>query len=172
MRSDLEHLEDIVSHLTELHECAVKMAKGLMAIGKKPLALLLLKRAFSHDVDKFTRKNFKYLRRGLDGTPEFDEARRNHAKHNRHHPEYHSSIHEMSDLDVAEMMCDWVSRSRACCGSVEEWINNEATKRYGFTKQDKIYDKMKELLDLVVYKPFERKFKTNKGKTLKPAEMI
>src|SRR4051812_34514882 len=101
MRSDLEHLDDIVTHLTAFHQCAVKMAKKLMAEGRTPFACLLLKRAYCHDADKFNRFEWKHLRRGGDETPEFDEARIRHVDRNPHHPEYHESIHEMAELDVA-----------------------------------------------------------------------
>lgn len=142
MRSDLEHLEDVLTHLDAFHKCAVKMAKGLMASNQKSMALLLLKRAYRHDADKFNRRTFEYLRRGLDMTPEFDEERLKHAKRNRHHPECHGSIHEMADVDVGEMVCDWAARSGEFKTGLQDYIDNVASKRFGFTKKDDIYKRI------------------------------
>ena len=161
MRSDLEHLDDIVTHLTTFHQCAVKMAKGLMAADRKPLALLLLKRAYRHDTDKFNRKTFEVLRRGANEHPEFDEVRLAHATKNPHHPEYHNSIHDMDELDVAEMVCDWAARSGEFKTGLQDYIDDEATKRYGFTKKDEIYK-------LIMY---FKSFVCDGGFTHKPAKV-
>jgi hypothetical protein len=145
MRTDLEHLDDVVTHLLELHECAVKMARKLMTMGdkEKAFALKLLERAFKHDSDKFKPSIWKHLRRGCDGSEEFVEAWRSHTSNNRHHPEYHSrGIHEMSDLDLAELLCDWAARASEMKTGLQQYIEEKATLRYGFSQHDPVYARL------------------------------
>ena len=38
-------------------------------------------------------------------------AIKHHQTHNRHHPEYYADPNDMSDMDLIEMVCDWMAMS-------------------------------------------------------------
>jgi hypothetical protein len=44
---------------------------------------------------------------------EIESAERIHVTSNRHHPEYHSDINVMTDVDIIEMVCDWTAMAQA-----------------------------------------------------------
>jgi len=58
-----------------------------------------------------------------------------HYKNNRHHPEHHANIEDMTLLDLIEMVCDWkaASPSKRHKGSFEENLTY-LKKRKGLTE--------------------------------------
>jgi hypothetical protein len=79
-----------------------------------------------------------------------------HNSTNLHHPECWGSIKKMPSVYVAEMACDWKSRSQEFGTDLREWIDNYATKKYGFTENDAIYKEIMTFVDLLCEKPFEQ----------------
>jgi len=99
-----------------------------------------------------------------------DEATEHHVnnKSNKHHPESHSEqkgcinkkdrdkppenaidATKMSDLDIGEMMADWLSMSEEKGTSPKKWADDNVDKRWKFTKEHKdlIYELIENIYD-------------------------
>lgn len=90
-----------------------------------------------------------------------------HVKHNKHHPEYYDKNAEinkndrdkkpekivdaanMKDIDIGEMVSDWLAMSEEKGTGLKKWANDNVNKRWKFTsKQTKlIYELIKEFGD-------------------------
>ena len=57
-----------------------------------------------------------------------------HKQSNRHHPEFHANVLEMSELDLAEMVCDWAAMAEEVSGlhSPRKFYNSVAKKKFAF----------------------------------------
>lgn len=97
-----------------------------------------------------------------DGMEErIEEATEHHVRNHRHHPEFHTDQEnvinkkdrdkppkdivdatEMSNLDVAEMVCDWCAMSEERGGTPKKWADDNVNIRWKFTDKQKdiIYD--------------------------------
>jgi hypothetical protein len=93
-------------------------------------------------------------------------ATEHHIKTNSHHPEFHSDQVEhlinkydrdaaidkaidaskMTDLDIAEMVCDWCGMSEERDNSPREWADKMVGKRWTFTPEQ-----VKTIYDLIDY---------------------
>jgi hypothetical protein len=69
---------------------------------------------------------------------------------NPHHPEYWGGIKEMPKVYVAEMICDWYARSTEFGTGLREWIDNVATEKFSFNKEDDIYKEIQNILNLLL----------------------
>ncbi len=125
----------------------------------------LLKRAFKHDLSKYSKyeapyfasapelKSFFYgsqeYKKMLQDTPQFDAAIKHHYANNSHHPQFYSGgIQDMELLDIIEMLCDWkASTLRNKEGDIQksislnqdrfEYDNNLKKKFINFYKETK-----------------------------------
>lgn len=99
---------------------------------------------------------------------EINKATEYHVKHNRHHPEFHDTSDEptinplnrdkplrlvdgtaMTDIDIAEMCCDWAAMSQELNqGNYKKWADNNVNKRWKFNENQVklIYDILKIFL--------------------------
>ena len=89
------------------------------------VASRLMTRALNHDRSKLRppeAKLFAEVSKALEGVTygsdeykallkELGPALDHHYAHNRHHPEYHVSVNEMTLIDLLEMICDWKAAS-------------------------------------------------------------
>jgi hypothetical protein len=82
-------------------------------------------------------------------------AVQHHSKTNLHHPEYWGDIKLMPRLYLCEMVCDWKARSEEFGTNLREWILEQATLKFNFTKEDKVYGEIMDFVDLLCPKPFE-----------------
>ena len=93
---------------------------------------------------------------------EMSSATLHHCVSNRHHPEFHSPKETnlinredrdkppkeivdatgMEDLDIAEMVCDWLAMSEEKKTNPKDWADKNVNKRWKFTdkQKDLIYD--------------------------------
>ena len=67
-----------------------------------------------------------------------------------HHPESWDGIKNMPQVYIAEMVCDWKARSSELGTNLREWINEKATKRWGFTARDKVYRDIDRFVNLLL----------------------
>jgi len=97
-----------------------------------------------------------------------NNATNHHVKHNAHHPEYHFDDKEsnlinredrdkppvkkidatkMADLDIAEMVADWLGMSEEKDSDPKDWADKNVNVRWKFTKKQKdlIYELIKEI---------------------------
>jgi hypothetical protein len=107
-----------------------------------------------------------------DDTPEIDAAWKHHQEHNSHHPEFFgktikvaktdptdpdcsimSSVEmadasDMSNLDIAEMVADWVAMGWELSNSARDWYNKENNERWMFTPtQNKLIDELLKVFE-------------------------
>ena len=80
-------------------------------------------------------EEFKYPSESIK--KEVDEAIKHHYEVNRHHPEFHNNIEDMTDEDIVEMVCDWVSMSQEFNNSLKEFANKKIDKQYKFSDNQK-----------------------------------
>lgn len=71
-----------------------------------------------------------------------------HSHRNRHHPEAHSDVNEMTLLDIIEMISDWTAiaqeNGRSSC---HKWATENLEKKWNFSseKRDLIFEIIKEM---------------------------
>ena len=118
--------------------------------GKYPeMRAELLQRAAKHDLHKFSKEGkepytwlthkYKCLREKVpfDSPGKAMEKRMetvvdDHYKCCPHHPEYHATPDAMSEVDVAEMICDWQAVSDEYGSDINAWIDDNVGKRWKF----------------------------------------
>ena len=96
-----------------------------------------------------------------------NKATEHHVKHNRHHPEFHSDKEvelinredrdklpaemidatKMTDLDIAEMVADWLGMSEEKGTNPRDWADKNVNVRWKFTPEQK--DLIYKLIDEV-----------------------
>lgn len=117
----MEHILDTITHKKYILEVGESVIKKMIEDGKEELAFELGKRFILHDNSKVSDEevsNFvKIENYGNMKNPEvlMDERLKEnialHWKNNRHHPEHFEDYHQMNEIDIWEMCCDWYSRS-------------------------------------------------------------
>jgi len=151
--TDSEKITSILKHIKRVEDNCNIVAKKLQDTDLT-FSLNLIKRGRLHDASKFDYYEFNYL---FYGSEYFKEALGIHHIKNSHHPEHHwrhNGIHGMSDLDLAEMVCDCVARSQEQGTDPRKWFNEEATHKYMFNMDDPCGVKIQNYLDLLLNKPF------------------
>jgi hypothetical protein len=140
----VNHVESNLSHLADL----------FIANGEKDFARDLLYRGRVHDASKFYGIEWEHLHDRTD--PLFERALKQHQSTNSHHPEFHEhGIHDMGRLDLAEMVADWASRASELKGKgLIQWVEENATNKFGFTKGDRVYNEVYEFVDLLMEPAF------------------
>jgi hypothetical protein len=141
-RRTTEHIERVGKYL--------KMLKGFKDLSTKDLA----QRARDHDKDKYSDKDLilpyiwvtEYHRVNNDkgSVPDWlqeqydlaDSASGTHVERNLHHPEAHTSPEEMSELDLAEMVCDWAAMAEELGeGSPRGWADKNVGSKWKFSDE-------------------------------------
>ena len=126
----------------------------------------LLKRGANHDASKWSLEEmppyiwltefYRCKNQNIDFSypegveEEVDKAFDHHVKNNSHHPEFHKSINDMSDVDIIEMVCDWTAMAQELeeeNGSARSWADKTVGKKWKFNDNQKklIYDTIKAL---------------------------
>lgn len=171
MPSDLEKIQELVRHINSVQENGVLLGTRLIEKGYNKLGIALIERVYSHDIGKFRGIEFEFLSHNNDENVDKEKlamAISHHNQTNRHHPEYHhDGIHGFSDLDTCEWISDIKSRANAFGSCLKTWIDEEASKRYGFTKKDKIYKKIMFFLKILLGNQFKKLPKVKKPKESK-----
>ena len=64
-----------------------------------------------------------------------DEASGKHVETNPHHPEAHENLEDMSQLDLAEMVCDWAAMAEELGeGSPKGWADKNVGTKWKFSE--------------------------------------
>lgn len=74
-----------------------------------------------------------------------------------HHAEYWHGFHNMPEIYIAELACDWLARSQEFGTDVLEWIENSALKKYEINKESLQYKWLCNYLNLLLEDGFGRK---------------
>lgn len=155
MSSD-KQLESVLRHIERVREDCETLGKTLIEEGEPDLGRQLVANGLIHDNSKLHGIEWLYLNceTKKDHPEKFALAVAQHQTTNPHHPEYWYSIEDMPRVYVAEMVCDWRSRSSEFSSDLRDWIKDSASKRYKFSLRGRVYKEIKEFVDLLVEKPF------------------
>lgn len=154
--ADLLHLKSVLRHIENVRDDCLLLGERLIAKGEKELGIELIGLGNIHDYNKIKDQlQFKYLRSDLHGTPEFKMAAQAHITSNPHHPEYWHGIEEMPRMYIAEMVCDWKSRSSEFGNDLRWWIKEKATEKYEFATAGRVYKEIKYFVDILLDPAFK-----------------
>lgn len=159
--STLAKIRGITRHIRNVEDNCLILGEKLILLGKINLGKQLIANGFIHDASKFTGIEFEYL--SLNAPTEENNklklklAVHHHNTTNPHHPEsWTGGIKEMPSVYLSECVCDWKARSQEFGTDLREWINNYATKKFGFTENDQVYKEIMFFVDLLCETPFEQ----------------
>ena len=151
--ADEKHLKNLLRHVDNVSDSCLLLGERLIEAGEDELGLRLISNGYTHDHSKFSGIEWLYLRTENFGV-EYDNllaaAIRQHCTTNPHHPEYWHGIVHMPRIYLAEMVCDWSSRSHEFGNDLREWIKDKATKKFKMTVQSKVYKEIKGFVDMLL----------------------
>jgi hypothetical protein len=145
-----EELEHVWNHIRHVQEIGHRMALALMK-SDPYLGRMLLSNVLHHDSSKFQGIEWEHLQTGDSLLP---EVIKHHNSTNPHHPEYWGSIHNMPDVFVAEMVCDWTARSNEFGTSLYDWVDVKAPLRFKYEINSPIHLKIHHFMSHILEKPF------------------
>jgi len=157
----LAKINRIAKHIRNVEDACLLLGTKLIESGEIELGKQLIANGFVHDASKFSGIEFEFM---APGTPTEEESAKlklklaihNHQKTNQHHAEYWpGGIKNMPDVHLAEFCCDAKARSQEFGTNLREWIDNTATIKFGFTKDDEVYQKIMKFVEMICEKPFE-----------------
>jgi hypothetical protein len=156
----MEKIRAIARHIRNVEDNCLLLGEKLIIGGEIELGRQLISNGYVHDASKFHGIEFEYL--SLNNPTE-DETKlklklaiHHHRMTNPHHPEaWSGGIADMPEVYLAEMVCDIKARSEEFGTDLRNWIDVSATKRYGFTPDDKVYKDLMRFVNLLCPKPFE-----------------
>lgn len=139
----IKHFEELCTHKKLLLDSCYKLAVHFLKEGNEEFALLLMQRAFVHDISKLSTYEFhaadafeSFEKHSKERNYVFSESEKifleEHWKNNRHHPEHWSDINDMEDIDLAEMVCDWHARSVEFNDDLLAYIDYRQNNRFAF----------------------------------------
>lgn len=155
-----KRLDAVLRHIENVRDDCLLLGERLIQQGKDDgkLGRMLIANGLIHDNSKLRGIEWQYLHPDvkINNPDAFHVAWQSHVSNNPHHPEYWPcGINEMSPVYLAEMVCDWHSRSSEFGTDLWEWIKDEAIPKYKVSTSGKTYKYLKEFVDLLL----ERKFK-------------
>lgn len=157
MVSKEERLNAIIRHIKRVEDNCNLLARK-MKDENFEFAVKLIQLGRIHDASKFDSFEFNYLGNYEKKKPvEFYEALKKHHSKNPHHPEYWTGgIHAMSNVFIAEMVCDCLARGQEFGTDTRKWFREEATKKYEFTMDDEVGILVEKYLNLLLTEPFKK----------------
>ena len=152
-----EKVDKLLRHITNVQDACLILGKKLIDKGEVEFGINLIALGQIHDASKWRGAEFEYL---IDPPPNSNGSLslmiKHHQKTNPHHLEYWTDINDMPKIYVAEMVADWTARAGEFGTSVWDWIKDRILPQYNISKNGKIYKWIKEFLDLLLEKPFEK----------------
>jgi hypothetical protein len=150
-----KHVDSLLRHISYVQSACTLLGKRLIEQGQGSLGVDLVGRGMCHDNSKFHGIEWEYLHAGSDITPEnMEMARRQHVMTNDHHPEFWNGVHNMSQIAVAEMVCDWYARSQEFGTGIREWVNSKATVKYNIDPTSEQHDWIEAFLSILLEDTF------------------
>lgn len=155
----MEKIRFIARHIRNVEDNCLLLGERLIERGEIDLGHKLIANGYIHDASKFHGIEWEQM---VPGESNADAAKMklklavlHHNHTNPHHPEYWGDIRVMPRLFLAEMVADWKARSEEFGTSLRDWIDEQATKRFSFSKDEQVYKEIMEFVDLLCAKPFE-----------------
>jgi hypothetical protein len=173
---EVKYLETLLMHIQLVQNNCLVLAKKLMENGKTKLGRTLIQNSLKHDNSKFVGMEWEFMalrdqKRKLNKAEQalLDRTIEQHCCTNEHHPEYWGTIHDMPEIYIIEMVCDWKARAQEFGTDVRKWITDEALKRFVFKTRDPTYEVIMKYVDMLCGPPLgtlktTEKIKTEKGK--------
>lgn len=150
-------LDGLIRHIKNVQDDCTLLGQRLIDRGETELGRMLIANGMIHDNSKFHGIEWLYLHDDIKEEDPilFKQALTHHATTNKHHPEcWPGGINEMPQLYIAEMICDWRTRSSEFGTDLWDWIKNKATEKFGFSTNGKAYKEIKFFTDLLLEKKF------------------
>lgn len=143
-------LQKLLRHVEGVQRDCRIIAVHLIERGDFDLGKQLIAHGMVHDASKFSGIEWDHL--GSDDPVAHRAAWEQHVTLNKHHPEHwgQGGIHAMSPVYLAEMVCDWHSRSSEFDNSVREWMWETAMPRFGFTEADPVFGVIEGFMGLLL----------------------
>lgn len=147
----IEHFEELCEHKKILIDSCRILSVYFLKENKEDFALNLMKRAFVHDISKLSKFEF-HAADAFDSFSKHTNTRNHdfsddekiflneHWKNNKHHPEHWDDVNNMTDVDIAEMVCDWHARAIEFEDDLITYIEHRQNTRFSFP--DNIYSKI------------------------------
>lgn len=156
---DLAKIRGIARHKQAVMDNCMLLAEKLIEAGRFDTGRRLFVAGYTHDNSKFFGIEWDEMAPGTTCEDEHKKLKlrtaiSNHNRTNPHHPEYWGTIHQMPELETFEMVCDFKARAEGFGSSLTDYINNEATKRWKFSKEDAVYKTIMYAVNLLCEKPF------------------
>lgn len=154
---DFDHLDSVIRHIKLVQDACLLLGKRLIRAGEVKLGLHLMANGLRHDLSKFHGIEWNYLKAdSLSHNKEmFYQALNSHQNSNHHHPEFWGGISEMPRVYLAEFVCDTFARSTEMGTDLRNWMKEEATKKYDFSLQGKVYKQLKYFIDMLLDPAFK-----------------
>lgn len=143
LRTLMRHIEDVIKN------CEI-LGFRLIEDGDFELGLRIIANGYTHDQSKFKGIEWLHLTKPDDDDEMLSVVIKVHNTTNTHHPEYWGGIKNMPQAYIAEMVCDWKARSSELGTDLKEWIETKATKKYNFSKKDKVYKDILRYVELLL----------------------
>lgn len=153
---DMQKIQELVRHIQRVQDNCILLGQRLIERGDFNLGRILIANGFKHDNSKFFEIEWEHLNRDNTNPATLELAIRQHNHTNKHHPEYWGDIKEMPKVYLAELVCDWAARSSEMGSSLMDWIEGEAMKRFGFTKDSEVYGRIMHFVEILLDKKFVR----------------
>lgn len=148
----------LLRHIDGVRDNCCLLAERLIDNKEVEFGHILIGNGYCHDQSKFYGIEWLYLNdETMAAHPElFAAAHHQHVTTNQHHPEaWVGGIHKMDRLHLAEMVCDWAARSSEFGKDLRDWIKTQGAKKYDFKVQSVVYREIKDLVDMLLDKPFK-----------------
>jgi hypothetical protein len=145
---DVKRLQSILRHVEGVRQDCEILGLRLIERGEFDFGRDLIARGLIHDESKFHGVEWDHL--GVSDDPFHQMAWEYHVANNSHHPEFHHGIHLMPRLDIAEMVCDWHSRSSELGTSLPAWIVEGAMPRFHFSPGDDVAREIDDFVSLLL----------------------
>ena len=158
----MDKIRVLTRHIRNVEDNCLFLGTELIKRGEIDLGRRLIANGYVHDTSKFYGIEFENLSHSTSANTKEENAKlklrmalQHHCSTNSHHAEFWGGIKNMPRIAVGELVSDWKSRSEEFGTNLRDWINEEALKRWDFTKEDDVYKEIMEFVDILCPKPFE-----------------
>ena len=156
----MDDLDKIYRHITLVQQNVKLLADRLRErnkAGDEILAWQIMAEGMKHDVSKFNGIERLYLNEETKQKhpDRFKLALEQHQSSNPHHPEFwKNGILDMTNVHLAEMVCDWYARSIEFGTDLRSWVNDVALPKYKIKPNSKKGKIIQTFINLLLDKPF------------------
>ena len=155
----IDKLRAIIRHIKNVQDNCILLGESLINNGEIELGKQLIAHGFIHDASKFNGIEFDFIDPVVPKEDivklKFKLAIYQHQKTNPHHVEFwNNGIKEMPSVYLAELVCDFKSRSEEFGTDIREYIKNIALPKWKISKEDLVYKEVIRFVDILCNKPF------------------